>query len=548
MFTSKVVRCIVVLTGLVCASDAAMVVEKCPTTTEEIRIAAFDSVRSSPTLALNCQLGDDIIGDAAQDSSGFGLSLAADGKTVAIGSPYHFDQTGQVRVFHFDGSGWTQKGKDIYGEAFGEQAGFSLSLSDDGETVAIGSPFDAYDPEATGDIGFVRVFGYNGTEWTQKGQDIDGEAQRDQSGTSVSLSANGNTVAIGAPGFGMPNISSYIGNGQVRIYEFDETNENWLQKGLVIDGDPEFFGIGQFHTFSLSANGNTVAAVGTNSSLTTVQKTGHARIYEFNAANSSWSLKGSDIVVGKADERTINFSLFLSADGNTVAISGWSTEAYGDEYDDGNFSRTGFVRVFGYYGTEWAQKGQDIDGEAQRDQSGTSLSLSADGSVIAIGAPNNDGNGQNAGHARVFGFDGSYWTQKTLDIDGEAAGDVSGWTVSLSADGNSIAVSSELNDNANGKNAGHVRVFKLDYNPVAVYLESLEAKISNANAQHVEQQEDIIALQKTNFESIVSVAALACAGLALFGVVALACRQTFTRTASSSSVRTLDIKEPIIDA
>ena len=45
---------------------------------------------------------------------------------------------------------------------------------------------------------------------------------------------------------------------------------------------------------------------------------------------------------------------------------------------------------------------QDINGEAQGDQSGYSVSLSADGSVLAIGAINNDGNGHNSGHVRVF--------------------------------------------------------------------------------------------------------------------------------------------------
>lgn len=52
----------------------------------------------------------------------------------------------------------------------------------------------------------------------------------------------------------------------------------------------------------------------------------------------------------------------------------------------------------------WVQRGQDIDGEAASDQSGSSVSLSSDGSVVAIGANLNDGNGTNSGHVRVYQF------------------------------------------------------------------------------------------------------------------------------------------------
>jgi len=81
---------------------------------------------------------------------------------------------------------------------------------------------------------------------------------------------------------------------------------------------------------------------------------------------------------------------------------------------------------------DWIQLGQDIDGEAARDESGYSVSLSGDGNTLVIGAPFNDGNGTDAGHARVYRFDGANWTQIGQDIDGEAAFDKSGFSVSLS--------------------------------------------------------------------------------------------------------------------
>ncbi len=102
---------------------------------------------------------------------------------------------------------------------------------------------------------------------------------------------------------------------------------------------------------------------------------------------------------------------------------------------------------------------EDIDGEAVGDQSGFSVSLNADGSILAIGAQLNDGNGSDSGHVRVFSFDGSNWSQRANDINGEAAGDLSGKSVSLSASGSAVAIGATSNTGVNGAFSGHTRVF-----------------------------------------------------------------------------------------
>ena len=52
---------------------------------------------------------------------------------------------------------------------------------------------------------------------------------------------------------------------------------------------------------------------------------------------------------------------------------------------------------------EWVQRGGDIDGESVDDWSGNSISLSSDGSVVAIGAILNDGyGGDESGHVRIY--------------------------------------------------------------------------------------------------------------------------------------------------
>ena len=93
------------------------------------------------------------------------------------------------------------------------------------------------------------------------------------------------------------------------------------------------------------------------------------------------------------------------------------------------------------------------------DYSGMSVSLSDDGKTFAIGATGSSDNG--TGHVRIYHMNdpGSSWKQIGLDIDGQSAGDNSGWSVSLSADGRTVAIGSTKNDD-NGEESGHVRVFK----------------------------------------------------------------------------------------
>jgi hypothetical protein len=80
----------------------------------------------------------------------------------------------------------------------------------------------------------------------------------------------------------------------------------------------------------------------------------------------------------------------------------------------------------------WVSLG-GIYGEAAGDESGISVSLSSDGTIVAIGAWQNDGNGSASGHVRVYQNVAGTWTQVGVDINGEAAGDGSGFSVSLSS-------------------------------------------------------------------------------------------------------------------
>ena len=179
-------------------------------------------------------------------------------------------------------------------------------------------------------------------------------------------------------------------------------------------------------------------------------------MYDWDSVSLSWVQLGQDLD-GEAAGDLSGISVSLSSDGNRLAI--------GAHLNDGSGVDAGHVRLYEWDGTSlsWVQLGLDIDGEAAGDQSGTSVSLSSDGNRLAIGARYNDGSGVDAGHVRLYDWDGtsSSWVQLGLDIDGEAAGDLSGTSVSLSSDGRRIAIGANVNGD-NGILAGHVRVYELD--------------------------------------------------------------------------------------
>ena len=280
-------------------------------------------------------------------------------------------------------SGRAQVGSDIDAEATGDGFGRSVSLSNDGSIVAIGAPYN----DGNGSFsGHVRVYQNVSGTWTKIGSDIDGEAADDYSGNSVSLCNDGSILAIGA----YRNDGNGSASGHVRVYQ--NISGTWTQVGADIDGEAA----------------------------------------------------GDDL----------GCSVSLSSDGSIVAI--------GARNNDGNGDGAGHVRIYKNISGTWTQQGSDIDGEAAGDRSGWSVSLSNDGSILAIGAPYNDGNGSNSGHVRVYQNISGTWIQIGTDIDGEAAEDDSGDFVSLSKDGTKVAIGAYENDGT-GSSAGHTRVITIGF-------------------------------------------------------------------------------------
>ncbi|WP_425076371.1 T9SS type A sorting domain-containing protein [Psychroserpens sp. S379A] len=323
------------------------------------------------------QIGNDIDGEAAGDASEI-VSLSADGSTVAIGSYTNSGNgvnSGHVRVYENQGGNWIQLGNDINGETAGDESGL-VSLSADGSTVAIGSQNN--DGVNGPDSGHVRIFNYQGGNWVQIGNDIDGEAAYDLSAWSLSLSSDGSTVAIGA-----------IGNagfrGHVRVYK--NVSGTWTQIGQDIDGEMGSSDFGW--SLELSSDG-TILAIGANTAAGG-GPTDFGVIRVFGNQGGNWVQIGQTIE-GEAsgdDFGIIGLNVTLSSDGSVIAFT----------VNNYNLN-TIFVRVFGNQNGSWIQIGDNIEVEA--DEWSRSISLSSDASVIAIGEHLNDANGIDSGRVQVF--------------------------------------------------------------------------------------------------------------------------------------------------
>lgn len=220
-------------------------------TAGHVRVLQWDDVEGWSLLG-----GKGIVGLEAHDWAGQSVALNGDGTIVAVGSPGHDEDTlkdqredfmdeasewdedmyekmkkipgaqvppgrdsGQVRVFRLDKNKnkWVPMGQDLRGEEKGDEFGYSVSLSDDGMTMAIGAIWNrGHSPEFGDRVGHVRVYRFDGQRWNQMGSDLDGDAIGDWFGQSVQLSPNGKRLAVGAI------CRSNGWQGYVKVFELQE--------------------------------------------------------------------------------------------------------------------------------------------------------------------------------------------------------------------------------------------------------------------------------------------------------------------------------------
>jgi hypothetical protein len=371
-------------------------------------------------------------------SDRFGASLALSDDTLAVGAPFEDssatdvdgdqdDNTaggaGAVYVFTRSGTIWTQQ---AYLKASNTEAGdeFGAALALDGDTLAVGAPFEA--SSATGiagnqssntaeGAGAVYVFTRSGGSWSQqayiKASNTD---SGDSFGRCVALS--GDTLAAAAPG--EASSATGINNNQAdnsapdagAVYMFTRNGTSWSQQAYIKSSNTDsgdffggpFFDVGTDIAISLALSGDTLAvgAFGEDSSATGVdgdQTNNNANtagaIYVFSREGATWLqeayLKASN--TDSADE----FGLSLSLDGDILVASSRDEDSGASGIDgdqgDNSASSAGAVYIFSRTGTTWTQRSYIKASNTEReDRFGAGVAIS--NGTIAVVAPSEDSN------------------------------------------------------------------------------------------------------------------------------------------------------------
>ena len=172
------------------------------------------------------QRGSDIDGEVAGDNSGSAVAISSDGSRVVIGARtadgVNGTNSGHVRVFDWDGSSWVQVGSDIDGEAAEDSSGSAIALSSDGARIAVAAELNDGGGSSSG---HVRVFDWDGSSWVQVGADVDGQAgQRLGAELSLAIAGDGARFAVGAA-FADTSVGSM--SGHVRVFDWD--GSSWVE-------------------------------------------------------------------------------------------------------------------------------------------------------------------------------------------------------------------------------------------------------------------------------------------------------------------------------
>jgi gliding motility-associated-like protein len=329
------------------------------------------------------QRGSNIIGFEDYDLFGTNVTINYDGNIIVVSAylnDFNGNDAGLVRIYEWNGSAWGQKGSDLLGDNPVDWFGKAIDLDSSGNTIVVGAY--GYDFSNIED-GRAKVFEWSGTAWNLKGQAINGAASQDWFGYSVSISADGNRVAVGAPN----HDSNGSASGEVRVFEF--SGGLWTLLGGQIPGTDE----GNWFGFDVSLNslGTSVVVGAPYTDGNGDNNSGRVRVFEFDGSN--WNQVGNEIIGNNAND-WLGYRVSMNDFGNIIAISTIKS--------DGNGPNSGDISFYNYDGTVWQQFGLTIDGELTGDKFGSSLSISGDGTVMAGGAELNSDIALEQGHARVY--------------------------------------------------------------------------------------------------------------------------------------------------
>ncbi len=454
---------------------------------------------------------------------GNAVALSADGTTLAIGAPYESsgsggiggDQedesvygAGAVYVYVRDGGGWRQQAYvKASNPGLTDNFGYMIALSEDGNTMAVAAPYEA--SAATGidgdqnddsipQAGAVYIFDRNGEAWMQQAYvkaSNTGEAgvgnelgDGDQFGFGLALSADGNTLAVGAISEDSgatgadadPSDNSALSAGAVYLYS--RSGNSWTQQAYLKSSNPgagDLFG----YSVALSADGGVLAATaydedgslaGTNE-VQDDEAIGSGALYIFFRGGGDWTQQAYLKPSNSERNDAFGVAVAISADGRTVAGTaldedGMTTGVNSTPQPDMEINlSTGAVYLYTSDDGGWSEQAYiKASNTGPNDTFGARLALSADGATLAVGAQLEDSAGrgvdalqdddsaQEAGAVYLFTRQGSSWTQSAyVKGSNTEAFDEFGSSIALNGDGTLMAIGARGEDSgATGLNAG----------------------------------------------------------------------------------------------
>eukprot|EP00587_Corethron_hystrix_P002349 CAMPEP_0113327776 /NCGR_PEP_ID=MMETSP0010_2-20120614/19539_1 /TAXON_ID=216773 ORGANISM="Corethron hystrix, Strain 308" /NCGR_SAMPLE_ID=MMETSP0010_2 /ASSEMBLY_ACC=CAM_ASM_000155 /LENGTH=558 /DNA_ID=CAMNT_0000188805 /DNA_START=147 /DNA_END=1823 /DNA_ORIENTATION=+ /assembly_acc=CAM_ASM_000155 len=400
-----------------------------------------------------------------------GIGAATVNATITNGS---FVNIKRARARTIDESvRWSYK-DEIPGEALWDLFGHAVAMDNIGDHIVVGAPSNDGKGAKYAESGHVRVLAFKNGKWKQLGKDIDGESGNDYFGYSVDVNGDGTRIVVGAPHYDEAGFDDYysFGTGNVRIFEYDSTEKEWVQLGLSLTGLEEMHYFGSSVSMSFDGNRIVVGASGAAE--------GFVSVYEYNETEGNFRQLGNKID-GKIEKRYDNFkrlSVAISGDGNRIVVGDryydrgpdvdnadgadadtddgvtddgvtddGVTDDYFNEFDDYFYQNYGQVRVYELgRNAAWTEVGESLEAEDIADEYGTQVAINSDGSIVVVGGTENRGeqNQTSTGHVRVFEYDDEAisWVQLGADIDGKYSGERFGGKLAVTNDGKSIAVGS----------------------------------------------------------------------------------------------------------
>jgi Divergent InlB B-repeat domain/FG-GAP repeat len=382
----------------------------------------------------------DPIGLAKQ---GFSVAVSANGNTAIVGGPFDNNGAGAAWIFTRSGGTWMEQQKLTASDASGAaQLGWSVSISDNGNTAIVGGPGD------NNSSGAAWVFTQSGGVWTQQGAKLSGigAVGSAEQGYAVAISGDASTAIIG----GWAD-SNALGAAWV----FTQSSGTWSQQGSklsVYDASANTDILLGF-SVALSDNGSSAIVGGPNDS----DGVGAAWVFAPNP-DGQWVQQVGKLVGADGTESQQGFSVAMASGGGTAIVGGPGQETSGTDTIDGQsvtvIMSNGAAWVWVLNGNEaWVQQGGQLSGTPTNNNSnpgqGFSVALGGGGSTLLVGGPADNAN---TGAAWVFTRSNGTWTQQGNALVGTGAVGAAGQatSVALSKDGTTPFIGGSLDQNQNG--------------------------------------------------------------------------------------------------